>query len=207
MARTLRILQSTNNATTAPPPEAVSVESDFVVILAALLCALICVVGLIAIARCAWLRRGPVAVAGNSPRQTLANKGLKKKVLDSLPKFNYVDGEGNPNKLVASSECAICLSEFAAGDEVRVLPQCGHGFHVACIDKWLESHSSCPSCRALFAVPRCQKCGQYPAVIGGATAVAFAGGRELKFLNGDNANAATNANCNISHSVNNGFLP
>ncbi|KAJ7944033.1 RING-H2 finger protein [Quillaja saponaria] len=164
MARQLRILMSTGNSTTvaAPPPEPVPLESDLVVILAALLCALICVVGLIAVVRCAWLRR----VSGNSsPRQAFANKGLKKKVVQSLPKFTYINN--NPNKWKASSECAICLAEFAEGDEIRVMPQCGHGFHVGCIDTWLGNHSSCPSCRQILVVARCHKCGQYPAVPGG----------------------------------------
>jgi len=43
-----------------------------------------------------------------------------------------------------------------------VLPQCGHGFHVSCIDTWLGSHSSCPSCRQILVVARCQKCGGLP---------------------------------------------
>ena len=216
MTRTLRILQSTTakNATSAavnaavPPAEAASVESDFVVILAALLCALICVVGLIAVARCAWLRRSPAAgVAGTSPRQALANRGLKKKVLNSLPKFTYVAGDGagagagDRSKWMASSECAICLTEFAAGDEVRVLPQCGHGFHVACIDMWLGSHSSCPSCRALLAVTRCQKCGQFPAIPGGAAVLAVAVETESKSVNGGNAGGSN------GRSANSDFLP
>ncbi|XP_020239802.1 RING-H2 finger protein ATL80, partial [Cajanus cajan] len=160
MTRALRLLQS---AAATPPDSAVAAESDFVVILAALLCALVCVVGLIAIARCAWLRRGPAARAGAASTATAqANKGLKKKVVNSLPKFTYGgDGAGDRCKW---SECAICLTEFAGGDEVRVLPQCGHAFHVACVDTWLASHSSCPSCRAPFAVARCQKCGHFPAV-------------------------------------------
>ncbi|KAH7668341.1 Zinc finger RING/FYVE/PHD-type protein [Dioscorea alata] len=49
-----------------------------------------------------------------------------------------------------SSDCVICLSDFAAGDHVRVLPSCGHGFHVKCIDAWLASKPSCPTCRAAF---------------------------------------------------------
>ncbi|KAE9614565.1 hypothetical protein Lal_00012254 [Lupinus albus] len=197
MTRTLRILQSINSATAPPSPETASTESDYVVILAALLCALICVVGLIAVARCAWLRRSSVpTAAGNSPTQTLANKGLKKKVLNSLPKFTYLDGDAggsSSNKWIPTSECAICLSEFSAGDEVRVVPNCGHGFHMACIDTWLGSHSSCPSCRALLLPARCQKCGQLPAVVGRET--------ELKFVGGDDGGAAGNANCNS------GFLP
>ncbi|CAN6480615.1 unnamed protein product [Victoria cruziana] len=44
--------------------------------------------------------------------------------------------------------CAICLSEYADGEAVRVLPRCRHGFHAKCIEAWLASHSSCPTCRA-----------------------------------------------------------
>ncbi|KAJ6752397.1 hypothetical protein OIU85_002794 [Salix viminalis] len=44
-------------------------------------------------------------------------------------------------------DCAICLSEFLEGEGIRVLGRCNHGFHVHCIEKWLSSHSSCPTCR------------------------------------------------------------
>ncbi|XP_016201329.1 RING-H2 finger protein ATL8 [Arachis ipaensis] len=212
MTRTLRSLTSTaDNATVvaaAPPPEAVALESDFVVILAALLCALICVVGLVAVARCAWLRRG--SAAGASPRQALANKGLKKKVLQSLPKFAYVDG-GDPESgfgsgagWMVTAECAICLSDFAAGDEIRVLPQCGHGFHVACIDTWLGSHSSCPSCRQVLAVARCQKCGRFPATGAGSSA-ARAAINEPELKSREDDNAVFNDNTNNSNSNSGGF--
>ncbi|XP_030466839.2 RING-H2 finger protein ATL8-like [Syzygium oleosum] len=157
-------------AAAAPPPQALDVESDFVVILAVLLCALICVVGLMAVARCAWLRRyhpGAAAAAAASRPPPAANRGLKKKALQSLPKVVYgLEGAGAARFPV---ECAICLGEFSEGDEVRLLPQCGHGFHVGCIDPWLASHSSCPSCRRILVVARCQKCGQFPAVPGDGT--------------------------------------
>ncbi|XP_055821831.1 RING-H2 finger protein ATL80-like [Solanum dulcamara] len=150
------------NSTASPsPPENLPLEidivdSDFVVILAALLCGLICVLGLVTVARCAWIRR--IAV-GNSadPPSPPANKGLKKKVLKALPKFSYT-----PERSTKFSECAICLMEFVVGDEIRVLPQCGHGFHVGCIDTWLGSHSSCPSCRQIPVVSRCHMCGELP---------------------------------------------
>lgn len=169
MPRASRSLLSTLTAA-APPPEAVAVESDLVVILAALLCALICVVGLIAVARCACLRRGSGGTdQHNGGAHSLANKGLKKKILHSLPRFTYtVDGGGVAK--FTSVECAICLGEFVEGNEIRVLPQCGHGFHVGCIDTWLGSHSSCPSCRQILAVTRCQKCGQFPAAVASGSA-------------------------------------
>ncbi|KAG8377231.1 hypothetical protein BUALT_Bualt08G0006800 [Buddleja alternifolia] len=139
-------------------------NSDFVVILAALLCALICVLGLITVARCAWIRRisgrTPTTTPSETRRLSAANKGLKKKVLKSLPSLKYGEDENQLEKL---SDCAICLSEFAAGEEIRVLPQCCHGFHIECIDTWLRSHSSCPSCRQILVVARCQKCGELPA--------------------------------------------
>ncbi|PIA46635.1 hypothetical protein AQUCO_01500285v1 [Aquilegia coerulea] len=148
------------NTPAAEAPESITVDSDFVVILAALLCALICVVGLIAVARCAWLRRsGGNRSNPSSQTPAAANKGLKKSVLRSLPKLIFnSNGNGGVGKL---SDCPICLSEFNDGDEIRILPQCGHGFHVGCIDTWLGSHSSCPSCRQILVVARCQKCGGY----------------------------------------------
>ncbi|KAG6422931.1 hypothetical protein SASPL_113314 [Salvia splendens] len=138
-----------------------SMDSDFIVILAALLCALICVLGLVAVARCSWIRR---LVGGDPNSPPAATKGLKKKVLKSLPKLTY----GGEDAIAAAAklhDCAICLAEFAAGDEIRVLPQCGHGFHAACVDTWLASHASCPSCRRILEVERCKKCGRLPPAI------------------------------------------
>lgn len=139
------------------------VNSDLVVILATLLCALICVLGLVTVLRCTWIRRicgstvsSPPAAA-HPPRS--ANRGLKK-VLKSLPKLTYREDSEYAGK--HAEDCAICLAEFATGEEIRVLPQCGHGFHVECIDMWLESHSSCPSCRQIFVAARCQNCGSLP---------------------------------------------
>jgi hypothetical protein len=43
---------------------------------------------------------------------------------------------GLPNWFASQGECAICLSSFARGDRVRVLP-CSHVFHVEEVDGWL----------------------------------------------------------------------
>ncbi|CAN4105423.1 unnamed protein product [Withania somnifera] len=156
----LRFLLSTNSSSppTAEAPSYVSVEPEYVVVIAALLCALICIIGIISIARCAWLRRaGGPSGDQSSPSIAVANKGLKKKVLQSLPTFSF-----DPSSTTGSgTECAICLAEYSQGDEIKVLPQCGHEFHVHCIDTWLGSHSSCPSCQEILIAGRCRNCGEF----------------------------------------------
>ncbi|GJP37178.1 hypothetical protein CLOM_g21614 [Closterium sp. NIES-68] len=44
-------------------------------------------------------------------------------------------------------ECAVCLGEYAAGERIKVVPACAHGFHADCIDLWLATKTTCPICR------------------------------------------------------------
>ncbi|CAN6233920.1 unnamed protein product [Urochloa humidicola] len=142
-----------------------SLNSDMVLILAGLLCALVCVLGLGLVARCACSRRW--AAAANARAPPGANKGVKKEVLRSLPTVTYV-ADGSKNAAAeGADECAICLAEFEHGQAMRVLPQCSHAFHAACVDTWLRTHSSCPSCRRVLAAElpageRCHRCGARP---------------------------------------------
>lgn len=49
----------------------------------------------------------------------------------------------------AYSSCAVCLADFAEGEELR-RANCagGHVFHPRCLRGWLDrSHSTCPVCR------------------------------------------------------------
>ncbi|KAB2013661.1 hypothetical protein E1A91_D09G176800v1 [Gossypium mustelinum] len=52
------------------------------------------------------------------------------------------------------SDCPVCLSVFADGEEVKQLSGCKHSFHAICIDLWLNNHNNCPICRANVAVKR-----------------------------------------------------
>ncbi|PWZ39890.1 putative E3 ubiquitin-protein ligase ATL44 [Zea mays] len=135
-------------------------DHDVVIVLASLLCALITVLGIGLVARCACAR-GPSAQAAAA-----ANRGVKKSVLRRIPTVPYAaacsQGEGDD-----ADECAICLAEFEEGEPTRVLPQCGHAFHAACVDRWLRAHSSCPSCRRILSLQlppgeRCRRCGARP---------------------------------------------
>ncbi|KAH7433660.1 hypothetical protein KP509_07G079800 [Ceratopteris richardii] len=47
----------------------------------------------------------------------------------------------------SGDECVMCLSQFQQQDRVRILPTCGHPFHVVCFNIWFESHACCPVCR------------------------------------------------------------
>ncbi|GLJ39040.1 hypothetical protein SUGI_0795870 [Cryptomeria japonica] len=121
------------------------IDSDLVVILAALLCALICALGLNTLLKCALrCTRRMVFESSDDVGVRLANTGLKKAAMKALPVIVYTTPSEFPG---VGSDCPICLAEFVDGDKVRVLPKCNHGFHVECIDRWLASHSSCPTCR------------------------------------------------------------
>ncbi|KAH7852278.1 hypothetical protein Vadar_022687 [Vaccinium darrowii] len=74
--------------------------------------------------------------------------GIDKIVIESLPFFKFSALGG----LRSGLECAVCLSKFQDIEILRLLPKCKHAFHINCIDKWLENHSSCPLCREKISI-------------------------------------------------------
>ncbi|XP_023752868.1 brassinosteroid-responsive RING protein 1 [Lactuca sativa] len=47
--------------------------------------------------------------------------------------------------------CVVCLYEFDACDEIRVLNNCRHVFHRCCLDRWMDhDRKTCPLCRTPF---------------------------------------------------------
>ncbi|KAL6594075.1 hypothetical protein ACP70R_048976 [Stipagrostis hirtigluma subsp. patula] len=67
--------------------------------------------------------------------------GMDDAAIAALPRKEVGGGD------LPEADCAVCITELAAGEAARVLPRCGHGFHVECVDMWLRSHSTCPLCR------------------------------------------------------------
>lgn len=63
--------------------------------------------------------------------------------LGSLPKVTISTTDIEANQ---STSCAICLEDFAIGEEATRVP-CGHLYHDACVKKWLGMHNQCPVCR------------------------------------------------------------
>ncbi|KAL0909006.1 hypothetical protein M5K25_023527 [Dendrobium thyrsiflorum] len=118
-------------------------NKNIIIIPAVLLYALICVLGLYSLIRFTlrWGQRLLFETTEATVAQ-LATTGLKKSDLRQIPVAIYGSSTN-----ISTAECPICLIEFCEGEKVRLLPTCNHGFHVCCIDKWLSSHSSCPTCR------------------------------------------------------------
>ncbi|KAF3322748.1 RING-H2 finger protein ATL3F [Carex littledalei] len=81
------------------------------------------------------------ASANSSPCSSPRASGVKAKDLSFLPEFVHGGTEGE------KEECAVCITEFVNGQIGRVLPVCGHKFHIECLDTWFQKHSTCPICR------------------------------------------------------------
>lgn len=56
--------------------------------------------------------------------------------------------DGDRRRLVCTNDsCAICLDDFQDQQEIKLLP-CQHGFHINCIDPWINDRSDlCPICK------------------------------------------------------------
>ena len=63
--------------------------------------------------------------------------------------ISFIEDHSKPQSLKESlakyNQCTICFDEFKLGDEVRLMPDCKHIFHVNCIDHWLKKFKGvCP---------------------------------------------------------------
>lgn len=132
-----------------------SFDSNVLMVLSVLLCALICAIGLASLVKCSLRcsRLEASESSANSSGSASCSSGIKQKALKTFTVVKYSTELKLPG---LDTECVICLSEFAPGERVRLLPKCNHGFHVRCIDKWLRSNSSCPKCRHCL-IESCQK--------------------------------------------------
>lgn len=129
---------------------------DWMVLAAAILCAFVCALGLNTMLQCVFQCFSRVLT---EPMQWISsrrlNSGIKKKEIIAFPTSIYShsgSGSDSGSPSSSASSCVICLAEFSNGDQIRFLPKCNHHFHVVCIDKWLLSHSSCPTCRHITQI-------------------------------------------------------
>ncbi|KAL2325090.1 hypothetical protein Fmac_024148 [Flemingia macrophylla] len=86
----------------------------------------------------------PIYSPGIEPR------GLDEALIRLIPVIQYkTQGNGGERRFC---ECAVCLNEFQEDEKLRIIPNCGHVFHIDCIDVWLQSNANCPLCRTSISL-------------------------------------------------------
>ncbi|KAJ1285280.1 hypothetical protein BS78_03G268500 [Paspalum vaginatum] len=85
----------------------------------------------------------PDAAYSSAAAAACSPVGLGAAAIASYPKVPFSSRVAD-----ADAMCSICLSEYRDGEMLRVMPECRHGFHVACLDAWLRRSASCPVCRS-----------------------------------------------------------
>ncbi|XP_071738838.1 putative RING-H2 finger protein ATL71 [Rutidosis leptorrhynchoides] len=81
---------------------------------------------------------------------------LDNDILSTFPTFLYSEIMTESHKAASEtgaisidygSGCSICLADYKPSDVLRLFPECGHLFHMSCIDTWLRVQLTCPVCR------------------------------------------------------------
>ncbi|WOK98946.1 putative E3 ubiquitin-protein ligase RHA1A [Canna indica] len=82
------------------------------------------------------------------PKSTSAESSSIKKQL-RVVEFSSLSKRPSQSAEDESATCIICLGQMEAKHKVRELGNCGHGFHLECIDNWVDvGQVTCPLCRA-----------------------------------------------------------
>ncbi|KAK2967685.1 hypothetical protein RJ640_029593, partial [Escallonia rubra] len=70
--------------------------------------------------------------------------GLEPVLVAAIPtmKFNH-----EAFSSMEDAQCTICLGEYQEKEVLRIMPKCGHSFHLSCIVVLLRKQSACPVCR------------------------------------------------------------
>ncbi|XP_019465168.1 PREDICTED: putative RING-H2 finger protein ATL62 [Lupinus angustifolius] len=102
---------------------------------------------------CARLRRGAESriiyefesrIDVEQPEHHVNESESEPVLLDAIPtlKFNQ-----EAFSSIENIQCIICLADYKEREILRMMPECGHTFHLSCIDVWLRKQPTCPVCR------------------------------------------------------------
>jgi hypothetical protein len=72
----------------------------------------------------------------------LKNLDIKINILKNSCEIGKIEKNTDPDL-----ECAICLRKISINKNYKLLPECGHKFHIKCINNWLDKNNTCPCCR------------------------------------------------------------
>ncbi|XP_055822212.1 RING-H2 finger protein ATL29-like [Solanum dulcamara] len=151
---------------TPPPPPTTTYASPPVAIIFTIILILIFFIGFSSIFFCrcfiqnlmyTWhLRNSPNGTPIDPRVSANGQLGLDPSIIKSFPTFTYSSVK-DYRKETYGLECAICLVEFDDDSMLRLVTSCNHVYHQDCIDLWLESHKTCPVCRANLDSPEVLK--------------------------------------------------
>ncbi|KAH1073655.1 hypothetical protein J1N35_025983 [Gossypium stocksii] len=71
-------------------------------------------------------------------------RGLEPIVVATIPALRF---NTETFTSIEDTQCSICLGDYQEKQVQRIMPKCGHNFHLSCIDLWLRKQSTCPVCR------------------------------------------------------------
>jgi hypothetical protein len=95
----------------------------------------------------------------NIPLNDLFNETAQREIVLTTQQINdnttirrYINNSSNIDDVDSDTtnedeECSICRDSYIDNNELRMINNCGHEFHIDCIDEWLCSNSTCPICR------------------------------------------------------------
>lgn len=104
--------------------------------------------------RFSFSRRRPVEDPLMAYSPALENRGLNEAAIRSIPIFKFNKSDAENAAAAKPCECAVCLNEFQEEEKLRAMPNCGHVFHIDCIDIWLQNNANCPLCRTSISAAR-----------------------------------------------------
>ncbi|CAL0328119.1 unnamed protein product [Lupinus luteus] len=102
---------------------------------------------------CARLRRGAESrmiyefesrIDLEQPEHDVNESEPEAVLLDAIPTLKYNE---EAFRSLENIQCIICLADYKEKEILRMMPECGHTFHLSCIDIWLRKQPTCPVCR------------------------------------------------------------
>ena len=84
----------------------------------------------------------------NAMKEKFNQKAIEDKNDKGLSIISSKSSDSFKAAYTSCTMCSICICEFEEGEELRLLPACGHMFHTECILPWLtEKKNACPLCQ------------------------------------------------------------
>ena len=82
----------------------------------------------------------------NTVNEKYSEKEENNDIINNIPSFLFNINNNEINNNEALCNCIVCMCDIEYNDECKKL-DCGHTFHIECIDNWLRRTLECPMCR------------------------------------------------------------